>query len=51
MANVPIPPKYDFLLQRVLKSDIIENNKIVLKKEDNNYGVPQGGILSPLLMN
>lgn len=49
--NVPIPVKYKFLLERILKSDIIENNKIILKKSDNNYGVPQGGILSPLLMN
>jgi len=51
ISNVPIPVKYNFLLARILKSDIIENNKIILKKSDNNYGVPQEGILSPLLMN
>lgn len=51
ISNVPIPAKYEFLLERILKSDIIENNKIILKKSDNKCGVPQGGILSPLLMN
>ena len=51
ISNVPMPLKYDFLLERILKSDIIENNQIILKKSDNNCGVPQGGILSPLLMN
>ena len=43
--------KYSFLLERILKSDIVENNKIILKKSNNDCGVPQGGILSPLLMN
>jgi retron-type reverse transcriptase len=51
ISNVPMPLKYNFLLERILKSDIIENNEVILKKSDNNCGVPQGGILSPLLMN
>lgn len=51
ISNVPIPVKYKFLLERILKSDIIENNKIILKKSNNNYGVPRGGILSPLFIN
>jgi retron-type reverse transcriptase len=51
ISNVPIPVKYNFLLERILKSNIVENNKIILKKSDNKCGVPQEGILSPLLMN
>ena len=51
ISNVPMPLKYGFLLERILKSDIVENNEVILKKSDNNCGVPQGGILSPLLMN
>jgi len=51
LSNVPIPDKYKFLLKQVLKSDIIENNKIVLNKANNKQGIPQGGVLSPLLMN
>jgi RNA-directed DNA polymerase len=51
ISNTPIPAKYEFLLKRVLKSDIIEDNKIILKKSDNKCGVPQRGVLSPLLMN
>lgn len=51
ISNVPMPLKYGFLLKRILKSDIVENNEVILKKSDNNCGVPQGGILSPLLMN
>nr|WAK85005.1 hypothetical protein and HNH endonuclease [Amicula sp. isolate GU52X-4 cfCalB7] len=51
ISNVPIPNKYKFLLEQVLKADIIENNKIILNKFYNKCGVPQGGVLSPLLMN
>lgn len=51
ISNVPIPNKYKFLLEQVLKTDIIENNKIILNKSNNKCGVPQGGVLSPLLMN
>lgn len=51
ISNVPIPSKYEFLLKQVLKADIVENNNVVQKKIDNKCGVPQGGILSPLLMN
>lgn len=51
ISNVPIPSKYVFLLERILKSDIIKDGQIILKKSDNKCGVPQGGVLSPLLMN
>lgn len=68
MDNVPMPTGYEFLLKRILKSNILELDtdknpfsnytvenkkyyKIVLDKSDNNTGVPQGGIISPLLMN
>ena len=51
ISNVPIPNKYKFLLKQVLKTDIIENNEIILNKSNNNSGVPQGGVLSPLLIN
>jgi len=51
ISNVPMPLKYGFLLEKILKSDIVENNEVILKKSDNNCGVPQGGVLSPLLMN
>lgn len=68
MDNVPMPIGYEFLLKRILKSNILELDtdknpfsnytienpkcyKIVLDKSHNNTGVPQGGIISPLLMN
>lgn len=51
ISNVPMPCKYKFLLERILKTDVIENQQIILKKEDNKCGIPQGGIISPLLMN
>ena len=51
ISNVPMPCKYKFLLEQILKIDVIENHKIILKKEDNKHGIPQGGIISPLLMN
>lgn len=51
ISNVPITSKYNFLLKQVLKSDVIENKKVVLKKCDNKCGVLQGGVLSPLLIN
>lgn len=63
-----MPIGYEFLLKRILKSNILELDtdknpfsnytvenpkyyKKVLDKADNNTGVPQGGIISPLLMN
>lgn len=64
--NVPMPSGYEFLLERLLKTNIYEEIpqsfgkyrvnfqkkfKITLSKADNNYGIPQGGIISPLLMN
>jgi Group II intron, maturase-specific domain/Reverse transcriptase (RNA-dependent DNA polymerase) len=35
--NIIIPPKYKY--------------KTIIKPEDNNKGIPQGGVISPLLMN
>jgi retron-type reverse transcriptase len=49
--NVPMPCKYKFLLEQILKTDIIENLQIILKKKDNKCGILEGGIISPLLMN
>lgn len=51
IPNVPMPGKYKFLLEQILKTDVIENQQIILKKEDNKCGTPQGGIISPLLIN
>lgn len=55
LRTVPIPEKYRKLLFQVLKTEIVERDdygfKTVIKPEDNNTGVPQGVILSPLLMN
>jgi hypothetical protein len=63
-----MPSGYEFLLKRILKSNIVELDtdknpfgnytvenrkyyKVVLDKANNNTGVLQGGIISPLLMN
>ena len=61
-----MPTDYEYLLVRVLKTDIFERiddkyklyklnqkneYKIITTKEENIRGVPQGGIISPLLMN
>jgi retron-type reverse transcriptase len=46
-----MPLGYEFLLEKILKTNIIEKDKIILTKENNNFGITQGGILSPLLMN
>jgi len=51
LSNVPMPAKYEFLLEKILKTDIIKKNKIVPKKKNNCMSELQGGILSPLLMN
>ena len=68
MDNVPMPIGYEYLLKRILKTNILEldtsknpfsnytvenvkHYKVVLDKSDNQMGVPQGGIISPLLMN
>ena len=51
ISNIPIPLKYKFLLKRVLKSNTIKNNKIILKKSKNKYGIPLYNMLSPLLIN
>ena len=49
LKNSPFPPKYKYILKSWLKLGHIEfgSNKIEL----NDVGIPQGGIISPLLMN
>src|SRR5215813_9930691 len=50
-----MPNKFEHLLIEMLKTRIVEQIgtefNIITKPEDNNYGIPQGGIISPLLMN
>lgn len=45
--NFPFPSKYEFILDSWLKAGIFENDKFV----DSDTGVPQGGIISPLIAN
>jgi len=49
MENTPIPPKYKYILKGWLKSGTIEfgTSNVI----ETNEVVPQGGIISPLLMN
>lgn len=66
IENVPMPIQYEHLLAKLLKTNIYEEIpqsfgeyrtdtqrkfKIILDKVNNNNGIPQGGIISPLLMN
>lgn len=51
LFNVPMPPKYKFLLDKILKSDIIEKSEVLLEKKNSNFGVPQSGVLSNLFIN
>lgn len=66
LDNVPMPIEYEYLLLSILKTNIYEEDenifkkytidtkskyKIIVKSNDNNLGIPQGGIISPLLMN
>lgn len=66
LSHVPMPKEYEFLLFKILKTNIVEelDNKYlkytinkarkfkqIISSEDNNKGIPQGGIISPLLMN
>ena len=50
-----MPKKFEHLLVEMLKTRIVERIgdgfNVIIKPEDNNYGIPQGGIISPLLMN
>jgi|GEM_PF-852201 len=49
LKNVPFPPKYRYILKNWLKLDHI---KFGTRFESaSEAGVPQGGIISPLLMN
>lgn len=51
LANVPIPPKYLFLLKGWLKAGFIEFNSgnITAQSKELDFGIR--GIISPLLMN
>nr|AVR57659.1 hypothetical protein [Halamphora calidilacuna] len=51
ISNVPLPSKYKFLLGKILKLDVVENNNTRLKKKHNRFGILRGGILSSLLIN
>lgn len=55
LNNIPMPQDYEYLLYRILKTNIVErvgdNINIITIAEDNNKGIPQGGIISPILMN
>ena len=66
MENVPMPQGYENLIKKLLKTNIyeavpqkfgkyirnpIKQYKLIIAKSDNNTGIPQGGIISPLLMN
>ena len=67
LNNVPMPKGFEHLLPKILKTEIQEREtkstfnlhespskntlKTVVTPEENNRGVPQGGIISPLLMN
>jgi hypothetical protein len=46
-----MPLKYESFLKKILTCDVVEKNKVVVKREKNNYGVFQSGVLSFLLMN
>lgn len=53
--NVPMPERFKNLLPAILKTQIVERQdkliKVLVQPLENNKGVPQGGIISPLLMN
>ncbi len=67
LENVPMPKGFEHLLAKILKTEIQEvqesspfnlyelhpksNYKTIATPETNTQGVPQGGIISPLLMN
>jgi retron-type reverse transcriptase len=55
IENVPMPKKFEHLLVEMLKTRIVERTNtgfnIITKPEENNYGIPEGGIISPILMN
>jgi RNA-directed DNA polymerase len=49
LKNVPFPPKYKYILKNWLKLGHIEFGTTKVLSSDT--GIPQGGIISPLLMN
>ena len=66
IENTPMPKGYEHLIKRILKAEIQEIDrersdrqrnsrdrkyKTVVRPGENKAGVPQGGIISPLLMN
>lgn len=54
-----MPTGYEFLLPKILKATRVmrkgtrggDQCETVMEAENNNKGIPQGGIISPLLMN
>jgi retron-type reverse transcriptase len=50
-----MPERFKNLLPAILKTQIVERQdkliKVLVQPLENNKGVPQGGIISPLLMN
>ena len=49
LKNIPIPKKYKFIFKKWLTSGYVEFVKDVV--HPTSKGIPQGGIISPLLMN
>lgn len=49
LEKIPFPPKYQYILKNWLKLGHIEFG--TTKVLSNDTGIPQGGIISPLLMN
>lgn len=69
IEKVPMPKGFEFLLPRILKAEVQEQESnspfdlyevnpkrnykttTIITPQENTQGVPQGGIISPLLMN
>jgi len=49
LKNAPFPPKYKYILKNWLQLGHIDFGTSVIPASDT--GIPQGGIISPLLMN
>lgn len=47
LKNIPMPKGYEKILEKLLKVNI-EYNGLIIK---STQGIPQGGIISPILMN
>ena len=52
MRNVPIPIEYEEVFGKILKAPIqMEDERRGKRQEASEKGIPQGGIISPMLMN